>query len=152
MRTLTKEEIIKSFNEKEKKSLKIPDLRNIDWNLLDYLGWIHPSGHLGYIVYENNQELKGVILKKTTGEGKRVVMCSLCLTIQSNKGISIFSATVKSKKNMSIGIFICSNLDCSLYVRNKKGISPHQMRETISTEKKIKRLTTNLEDFLNRIY
>ena len=27
-----------------------PDLTKIAWQDLDFLGWVHPSGHLAYIV------------------------------------------------------------------------------------------------------
>lgn len=49
MRQLTQEEILLSFPKKERNKVKLPDLDSIKWEHLDFLGWTHPSGHLGYV-------------------------------------------------------------------------------------------------------
>ena len=45
MQALKREEVIAAFD--NRKDLVIPDLGEIEWQTLDYLGWIHPSGHEG---------------------------------------------------------------------------------------------------------
>lgn len=151
MRTLTKEEIILSFSKKDVKKLKLPDFNTIEWKNIDYLGWVHPSGHLGFMVYELDSTLIGLVLDKTTPGTKNAKMCSLCLTIHNGRGVSIFSTQVKSKPNTKHGIYVCSDLQCSLYVRNKKNFPANQMRETISMDDKILRLNSNLDNFFRGI-
>lgn len=151
MRTLTREEIISSFRKKDVKNLKLPDLNIVEWENIDYLGWLHPSGHLGFMVYELDSILIGLVLDKTTPGTKNAKMCSLCLTIHSGNGVSMFSTQVHSKPNTKHGIYVCSNLHCSLYVRNKKDLPVNQMRETISIDDKICRLNSNLDNFFRGI-
>jgi hypothetical protein len=154
MRKLNHDEIIFSFSEKMRKKVKISiDLSLVDWENLDYLGWNHPSGHLAYMVYENEKRLRGVILSKGKPGNKKVAkMCTLCKTIHSNLGVVLFSSTVVDNKNISRSTYICSDLQCSLRVRGKIHLGPNQMGETISREEKIIRLIENTEKFINSIY
>ena len=51
MLALDKEQIAEAFDKDE--VLKVPDLRNVQWPFLDYFGWVHSSGHLGFIVLQS---------------------------------------------------------------------------------------------------
>jgi hypothetical protein len=152
MRVLTKEEIILSFLPKERKKVKLPDLGIIDWANLDFLGWIHPSGHLGYIVYEfQNGLLRGIVLERTQvtlGKGAR--MCSLCYTLNTASQIKFFTYHIPGK-NIVVGDYFCADLQCSLYIRKIKEPLLAQMQENLTIYQKIKRCKKNLEKFFRII-
>ncbi len=67
-----------------------PDLTKIVWQDLDFFGWVHPSGHLAYIVAQspNDGALKGVVLRRFERPTSRVRldMCSLCLHVHGSGG------------------------------------------------------------------
>jgi hypothetical protein len=152
MRTLTKKEILSSFSKESRKKIFLPNLDSIDWENLDYLGWIHPSEHLGYIVYELFGKLQGLILErnpKPPPTGK-IKMCSWCYTLNFSSNIRLFTYQIPNKK-ISIGNYICANLDCSLYIRGIKKTYVTQMPETLTLSEKIERLHRNLKNFFELI-
>jgi len=150
MNKLTKNEIVNSFSKKDIKKLKLPDLDNIDWENIDYLGWIHRSRHIGYIVYLLNKKLIGIFLNITkTKQDNKYKQCSLCMTQHTGAGISLF--TKADRNHNSKGNYICANLDCGLYLRNKKDILAIQMQENITKEQKLERYLKNLKQFINDI-
>ena len=51
MLALDKEQIAEAFGKDE--VLNVPDLRNVQWPFLGYFGWVHSSGHLGFIVLQS---------------------------------------------------------------------------------------------------
>lgn len=152
MKILTASQIIDSFIPKERKLVKMPNLKVIDWEKLDFLGWLHPSGHLGYIVCEINGIIRGIVLEKTRALSQKPKLCAICLTMHSGSYVNLFSAKSVKNKNRSIGHYICYDLKCSLYVRGEKAPSASQMMETITKEEKVSRLIKRLEGFIREIY
>ncbi len=157
MEKLLKEEILSLFAKKSRRKLYLPNLENIDWENLDFLGWIHPSGHLGYIVYEFENNLIGLILERNRPlQSSGIKMCSLCYSLHMSSGVRLF--TYKIDKNNSIGDYFCTDSQCSLYIRGIKKVGNEndstilgQMPESITLEEKIKRLKDNLNSFIKRI-
>ena len=47
---LTVSDIKSVFRQLSGAELALPDLAPIDWGILDYLGWIHPSGTTAFMV------------------------------------------------------------------------------------------------------
>ena len=48
-----------------------PDLAPIDWGILDYLGWIHPSGSTAFVVMPVADELRGLRLRRVLNTSAR---------------------------------------------------------------------------------
>jgi len=154
MRKLSKEEILSSFSKKQRRKVKIPDLKNIQWEDIDFLGWIHPSGHLGYIVYNFKSSLVGLVLSRTkpSNPSKRAIMCHLCKTVHSTSfGVLLFTVQSYCNPKNESGNYICADLQCSLYVRGIKFASANQMPETISKDDKIIRLIEGVEEFILQV-
>ena len=63
MLELSREEIVAAFKGDDE-DLVIPDLTDIPWSSLDYFGWVHPSGHLGFVVLQspNDGQIRGIRL------------------------------------------------------------------------------------------
>src|SRR5215469_6555076 len=108
--------------------LAIPnDLAERPWDDLDFLGWRDPSGSdRGCIVAERDGSLAGVILRCVPASaagrpvGGRSTMCSLCLTTHPGAGVTLMTAARRRGSGNSVGIRICADLDCALYLRGKK--------------------------------
>tara|TARA_B100000497_G_scaffold95971_1_gene107738 strand:- start:114 stop:584 length:471 start_codon:yes stop_codon:yes gene_type:complete len=129
-----------------------PDLAKIVWQDLDFLGWVHPSGHLAYIVAQspNDGALKGVVLRRFERPRSRVRldMCSLCLHVHGSGGTAMFSITeAGSRGRRTISNVVCTDLACSLRIRNK--INPSSlMQETLYLEAKVWRILQRLHRWL----
>jgi hypothetical protein len=57
------------------------------------------------------------------------------------------------RRGNSIGIYMCTDLACSLYARNKKRPAlGNRYREDLTDEEKAERVRTNLRAFVERLY
>ena len=152
MLPLNREEIISAFDDKD--DLLVPALAAIDWQILDYLGWIHLSGHEGYVVLQspNTGTVCGIRMNRSQrGSRKlRMEMCSWCHHVHKTNGTAMFTLTVKGSDDRHIlGNVICKNLDCSLRVRNL--IEPGSfMRESLYEPARIWRMQQQMHKWLRR--
>jgi hypothetical protein len=126
------------------------------WADLDYLGWRDPqSRSRGYLVAAHEGSLVGVVLRapdKTPGAARKN-MCSLCMTLHSG-GVSLMVAPRAGKAGQqghSVGTYICSDLQCSLYARHKLSTGTPRMHETLTIDQRVERLAGNLAAFLRRV-
>ena len=152
MQPLNREEIIAAFDDKD--DLLVPALAAIDWQILDYLGWIHPSGQEGYVVLQspNTGTVCGIRMNRSQrGSIKlRMEMCSWCHHVHKTNGTAMFTLTVKGSDGRHIlGNVICKNLDCSLRVRDL--IEPGSfMRESLYEPARIWRMQQQMHKWLGR--
>lgn len=152
MEPLTRDVILASFSPKQRKLVELPDLENVDWDGLDYLGWQHSSGHLAYVVYQKNGHVQGIVLKQTKAtKGTQQFLCSWCMTVHRGGGVTLFTAATHQTHRVQ-GVYVCADLQCSAYIRGRKRPAGCQMRETISQERRIARLGNNIERFFGRIH
>ncbi len=121
--------------------------------MLDYFGWIHPSGHLGYAVMRVQGEPRGIILRRmvNTSARPRTNMCSWCHHVYRGRGTAMFSTQVSgSDGRRTIGNYICRNLDCSVRIRNLSSDPPTYLPETIDLPRKVVRLQIAVTSFMAR--
>lgn len=83
-------------------------------------------------------------------------MCSLCLTTHPGNGVSLMTARktgTAGREGNSVGLYICTDLACSLYVRGKKvPASGGRFKESLTLEEQVERTRTNLDAFLGKLY
>ncbi len=159
MNPLTPEAIRASFvncSQGEAKRAVLPDLTTTPWPDLDFLGWPDPSGsHRAYLVLEREGVPIGLLLRQTPGLGDaRSTMCQICITPHSGSSVALTVAGksgAAGRKGDSTGIYICRDLACSLYVRNKRVSRAAGLRETLTVEASIARLRHNLDQFVDRV-
>ncbi|WP_327278372.1 FBP domain-containing protein [Streptomyces sp. NBC_01224] len=156
MKRLAEQEIRTAFvncTKGEAKRLAVPrDLAERCWDDLDFLGWRDPQApDRAYLVTELDGRPVGVQLR-SSGAGPwqmRRSMCSVCLTTHAG-GVSLMVAPNREagQQGNSIGIYICSDLTCSLYARGKKdaGIGAH-LHESLTLKEKAQRTVANLAAF-----
>ncbi|MFJ7966297.1 FBP domain-containing protein [Streptomyces sp. NPDC096324] len=162
MRPLTEQDIRTSFvncSRGEAKRLVTPrDLDERPWDELDFLGWRDPGApDRGFLVTERDGGLVGVTLRLPSSRRGllRRSMCSLCLTTHPVDGVSLMTARkagAAGREGNSVGIYICADLACSLYVRGKKALpSGSRFEETLTTEQQIARTVGHLSAFLAKL-
>jgi len=153
LQAFSEAEIVNLFPHQVRRELAVPDLTPVDWGVLDYFGWIHPAGHLGFVVYPGDNNPQGLKLNRLNRPGarRRARMCSWCHHMHRGNGTSMYSTTVAgSDGRRFIGNEMCRNLDCSLRIRNLCSDPPTSMPETIDLSRKIQRLEVSLQAFIDR--
>lgn len=162
MRPLSEREIRASFvncTKGEAKRLTLPaDLSTRPWDDLDFLGWRDPSApQRAHLVVESGDGLVGVALRLASSYAGRPRrgMCSLCLTTHPGDGVSLMTARKAGRSGQqgdSVGVYICADLGCSLYVRGKKDAGPGgRLHESLTLEEKIERTAAKVTGFLDRV-
>ncbi|MFF3764282.1 FBP domain-containing protein [Streptomyces sp. NPDC001922] len=163
MKEVSEQDIRASFvncSKGEAKRLAVPrDLAERPWGDLDFLGWRDPAApDRSYIVVERDGRLIGVTLRfpsKHRGPLHRS-MCSLCLTTHPGNGVSLMAARKvgpSGREGNSVGVYICSDLACSLYVRGKKLPEPGgRFEESLTVEQQSERTRAKLFDFVDKLY
>ncbi|MCT9078209.1 FBP domain-containing protein [Streptomyces fulvoviolaceus] len=163
MRSLTEQDIRNSFvncSKGEAKRLAVPrDLDQHPWDDLDFLGWRDPGApDRSYLVTERQGRLVGVTLRFPSSQRGLLhrSLCSLCLTTHPGGGVSLMTARkagTAGREGNSVGVYMCTDLACSLYVRGKKSLaSGTRFEETLTLEEQIARTTGNLSAFVDKLY
>ncbi|MBV1855242.1 FBP domain-containing protein [Catellatospora tritici] len=140
----------------EAQRMAVPkDLATRPWDDLDYLGWRDPAAEdRAYLVFPSGTGLVGVALRvsQQAGLGRRSV-CSVCLTAHDADGVSLMTARLagpSGRQGNSVGLYLCADLACSLYIRGKKDAG-RRIEETLTLPEKVDRTTSNLAAFLQRV-
>lgn len=161
MQPLTEQEIRAAFvncSKGEAKRLNVPrDLASRPWEDLDFLGWRDPQApERAYLVAPADAGPVAIRLR-CPGPGygqRRSNMCSICMTTHVG-GVSLMVAARTGKAGQqgnSVGTYICSDLDCSLYTRGKKVTATStRLPEPLSLEEKIGRNVANLAAFIAKV-
>ncbi|MFC6593627.1 FBP domain-containing protein [Kitasatospora paranensis] len=161
MKPLTEQEIRTAFvncTKGEAKRLAVPrDLADVPWADLDYLGWRDPQAPgRAYLVAELDGLARAVALRSPTTAGghMRRSMCSICVTTHTG-GVSLMVAPKAGRAGQqgnSVGLYLCSDLSCSLYVRGIKDAGAGaRLHETITPEEKIQRTVANIAAFVAKV-
>ncbi|QIX25277.1 FBP domain-containing protein [Nocardioides sp. JQ2195] len=161
MEPLTAAEIRASFlncSKGEAKRAVLPDLDEVPWSDLDFLGWADPSGSSrAYLVVPREEGLIGLLLRQNPagkGTARRSKLCEICLTAHTDTGVCLTVAAKTGpagKRGDTTGIHICRDLGCSLYARGKKASGVPRLRETLPIEAMVERVQVHLDGFVRRV-
>ena len=161
MKPLTEHDIRASFvnsTKGEAKRMHVPrDLGERPWDDLDFLGWTDPAApDRSYLVIELDGRLTGIALRRAQQAGRaRKTMCSWCLTTHSGDGVSLMSARKAGKSGQlgnTVGVYVCADLRCSLYLRGKKSAGPgSRFQESITVDEQVERMVSGVRAFLDRV-
>ncbi|GHF00151.1 FBP domain-containing protein [Streptomyces fumanus] len=162
MKPLTEQDIRASFincSKGEAKRVNIPrDLDERPWDDLDFLGWRDPGApDRSYLVAGLGDRPVGVALRFQPARPGFLhrSMCALCLTTHPRGGVSLMTARKAGpagRDGNSVGLYMCTDLACSFYVRGKK--TPEaggRFEESLTLEEQIARTTANLSGFLDKL-
>ncbi|MFF1374809.1 FBP domain-containing protein [Streptomyces sp. NPDC058308] len=163
MKSLSENEIRASFvncSKGEARRLTLPaGFADTPWSDLDFLGWRDPKApDRGYVVTWRDDKPVGIALRASTGARKSLLkssICSVCVTPQSGSGITLLvapKAGAAGRQGNSVGLYICADLACSLYVRGKKTtVLARRLEESLTPEEQNARTIRNLDGFLDQI-
>ncbi|MEQ4724683.1 FBP domain-containing protein [Nonomuraea sp. B19D2] len=163
MRSVTERDIRTSFvncSKGESKRLHLPrDFTDSSWEDLDFLGWRDPGApERAYLVAERDGGLVGIALRVTSSASRGFTsrsMCSLCLTTHTSGGVALMTARrtgEAGRQGNSVGQYLCTDLDCSLYVRGKKeAAGDGVVDESLTPTEKVARTRANLSSFLDKV-
>jgi hypothetical protein len=163
MRAVTDDEIRDAFiNCTKGEAQRVPmprDLEQTPWEDLDFLGWRDLGApDRGYLIAERDGALVGITLRASSSQRGFLhrSMCSLCYTTHSGSGVSLMAARkagTAGRQGNSVGLYICSDLACPLYIRGKKqpGGAGVRFEETLSVEEQLWRMTAKLSEFLDKL-
>jgi hypothetical protein len=163
MKPLTEQDLRASFvtcSKGEAKRLAVPrDLAERPWEHLDFLGWRDPGApDRSYLVTERDGSTVGIAMRYPASQRGFLhrSMCSLCLTTHPGGGVSLMTARkagTAGREGNSVGVYMCTDLACSLYVRGRKvPESGLRIEESLTVEQQIARMTGNLSAFVDKLY
>ncbi|NEA46657.1 FBP domain-containing protein [Streptomyces sp. SID10815] len=163
MRPLTEQDIRTSFvncSKGEAKRLAVPrDLDALPWDDLDFLGWRDPGApDRSHLVTERDGRPVGIALRFPAVRRGFLhrSMCSLCLTTHPGGGVSLMTARKAGpagREGNSVGLYMCTDLACPLYVRGKKvPDSGARFEESLTVAEQIDRMKGNLAAFLEKLH
>lgn len=161
---LTDKQIRSSFvncTKGEAARLKLPlDFAELPWDDLDFLGWVDPGAPLrAHLVVPREDGPLGVSLRvPATGRTSAVKssMCQVCLTAHASSGVTLLVAPLagsRGREGNTVGIYLCADLACSLYVRGRRQPKLRHRRheESLTLDEQVARLTGNLDAFVDRV-
>jgi hypothetical protein len=143
----------------EAKRLSLPrELDALPWRDLDFLGWRDPGAPDRAYLVTGGEEPVGITLRVAPGARRNLMrssLCSLCLTGHAGGGVDLLAAPLAGaagRQGNTVGIYMCADLACSLYVRGKKtSAAAKRMEETLTLEEQIARTLRNLDAFLAKV-
>ncbi len=160
MEPLSAEDIRRSFVNSSKSQVKAmalpPRFAELPWESLDYLGWRDGKApNRGYVVVRRDTGVTGIAVStQTSGAARRFAgLCDLCTTAHHVSDVALFVARragSAGRVGNTVGMYMCADLACSLYIRGLKDLDLPQ-GETAGPEVRAGRLATRLESFVQRV-
>ncbi|MFG3498016.1 FBP domain-containing protein [Streptomyces sp. NPDC047928] len=165
MDPLTEKQIRSSFvncTKGEAARLKLPvDFAELPWDDLDFLGWIDPGAPLrAHIVRPGADGSPIGLTLRVPGASRtsavRSSVCQICLTGHAASGVSLLVAPLagaKGREGNTVGVYVCADLACSLYIRGKRQpkLRSGRHEETLTVAEKIARAAANLDAFTAKV-
>ncbi|GAA1386921.1 FBP domain-containing protein [Catellatospora chokoriensis] len=130
---------------------------HLAWPDLDFLGWrdARAPGR-AYLVTPLGSTVVGLALSATVPPRTlmRSSMCEFCHTLHDAASIALFSgrlAGAAGRAGNTAGTYACTDLACSLYIRNLRKPFLPQPQETITPQERIARLRQKVTAFVTRV-
>ena len=126
MNPLTEQQIRASLvnaTRSERQRMIVPDLAELRWDRLDYLGWRDRKQPLAaYAVVKLDDEPVGIILRAPGTSSRRAAMCAWCEEVGDGNDTSLYVARragAPGRQGNTIGTLVCSDFRCSRNVRRR---------------------------------
>ncbi|OKK22102.1 hypothetical protein AMK16_02500 [Streptomyces sp. CB00455] len=164
MEPLTEKQIRSSFvncTKGEAARLRLPlDFTDLPWEELDFLGWVDPGAPLrAHLVVPRAEGPLGISLRvPSVGRTSAVKssLCQICLTGHASSGVTLLAAPLagaRGREGNTVGIYVCADLACPLYVRGKRQpkLRAGRYEESLTLDERLTRMSDNLDAFVNRV-
>ena len=123
MLSLDEKTIRESFvnaSRKELSDLTLPDLGDLKWDALDYLGWRDRRiSRRAYVVVPVGDGFVGAVLRQAEA-GARRAQCSWCQDVTLPNDVVFYGARragPAGRNGDTVGTLMCGNFECSANVR-----------------------------------
>ena len=120
MHPLTENQIRASFintSQRERNAVAMPELANINWDEVDFLGWRDRKiDNVGYVVVWLGEEPVGVMLRTGNGRTRARPQCSWCEDVHLPNDVVFFSAKragQAGRNGNTVGTLVCAGFECS---------------------------------------
>ncbi|OII65751.1 MULTISPECIES: FBP domain-containing protein [unclassified Streptomyces] len=167
MDPLTEKQIRGSFvncTKGEAARMRLPaDFGELPWDDLDFLGWRDPGAplraHLVVPAAAPGGTPVGITLRvpeRSRTSAVQSSLCRICLTGHAASGVTLFSAPragAAGRGGNTVGIYVCADLACPLYVRGKRqpALRSARYEESLTVEERIDRMRLNLFAFVENV-
>ncbi|MEU6389533.1 FBP domain-containing protein [Streptomyces sp. NPDC046939] len=164
MEPLDEKQIRSSFvncTKGEASRLRLPlDFADLPWPDLDFLGWVDPGAPLrAHLVRPGADGPLGITLRvPATGRtsAAKTSLCQICLTGHASMGVSLLAAPLagpRGRDGNTVGLYVCADLACSLYLRGKRRprLRSGRYQESLPLEERIERALGNLDAFIAKV-
>lgn len=149
MNPLTEKQIRTSFintTKRETTQAALPDLAELSWDRLDYLGWRDRKAPLlAYVVIELDGQPTGIMLRAGAANQtmvRRKALCAWCRDLASVEAAMYVARRGGSagRAGNTIGTLVCEDFSCSRNVRrpptsSEAGTDAEQVRDLIVQER-----------------
>jgi len=140
---------------KELADLVLPDLSEITWDRLDYLGWRDARlSKRAYIVVPLPDGPVGIVLKQAEASPRTRAQCSWCQDITLPNDVVLYGARrsgAAGRNGNTVGTLICSNFECSRNVRTLPPTAYIGFDVEAARDRRIATLRTRSGDFATGI-
>lgn len=149
MNALTEKQIRASFvnaSRREVTDATLPDLSDLPWDRLDYLGWQDRKAPLSaYVVLELDGAPTGVLLRASAAPPsgvRRPALCAWCQDMFSTQAILYVARRggARGRDGNSLGTLVCEDFSCAANVRRRPtpveaGSADDEVRDAIVAER-----------------
>jgi hypothetical protein len=159
MEPLTERDVRASFvnaTRGEVSRLRVPVLDDVDWEAIDFLGWVDAKApQQAAVVVPHDGGVTGVRLHRNAPTGGSQRMCSWCCTLHPGTGVTLVVANRAGRAGRdgnTTGTDVCADLRCSDYAHGRaRSAVVGLAQETLTAEQKSERLRRNLDTFVRRV-
>jgi hypothetical protein len=142
-------------SQRERKELTLPDLANLRWDDLDYLGWRdRKNPNQGYVIAEVDGELVGVLLRKADGGVRSRPQCSWCEDVHLPNEVVFFIAKragAAGRNGNTLGTLVCAGFECSANVRKRAPLAYVGFDVEAARLQRIEALREHVTTFIRRV-
>ncbi|GAA4892140.1 FBP domain-containing protein [Stackebrandtia albiflava] len=152
-------DLFANCSKREAAAIPPPDLDAVEWAEIDFLAWRNPrTPQRAYVAVPHGAGVIGLVFRmaanRNTAGAMRSTMCELCHTVHSSGGVTLFTANkagVAGRRGDSVGCYMCTDLDCSRYIRGVKRPKRIQPPSTLTVDERRDRLRTKLDGLVGMV-
>lgn len=161
---LTEKQIRSSFvncTKGEAARLRLPlNFAKLPWEDLDFLGWVDPGAPLrAHLVLPRASGPVGISLRVPAVSRTSAVkssLCQVCLTGHASSGVTLLVAPLagaRGREGNTVGVYVCADLACPLYLRGKRQPKLRAGRpdESLTLDERLVRMWEHLDAFASRV-
>lgn len=141
---------------RERNNLVLPTgLYAIDWDAIDYLGWLDRKyDGIAYVVVQLQGQPVGILLRRAEARSRRMSQCSWCEDVHLPNDVAFYSAKRAGKAGRNgdtIGTLVCEAFQCSANVRRRDPAPYAGFDVEAARSQRMESLRVNVAAFATRV-